>query len=137
MSDLERVATLDFIIGVLKEHEKALDSIGSRLERSLKDLRHSKRRTRLVLFSCASWDDFKEISSKAEAVSFRINSRITVRALKGNYLYEFSEPHPSQADSSTEKWVLPRDPKKLRDRLALELHVPKNKVIQGELSIFP
>ncbi|MEM2093959.1 MAG: hypothetical protein QXI32_01525 [Candidatus Bathyarchaeia archaeon] len=134
MSDLERVATIDFVISVLKEHEKALDSIGHQLKNELRNLRQVKKQARFIFFSCISWDDFKEVSQRAEAVSFRINTKTRIRALKGNYVYEFNEP---QTDQPTEGWILPHNPAKLRDLLAQELHIPKKKVIQGELFVFP
>lgn len=135
MSDLERMATLDFVIGVLKEHEKALDSISRKLDKSLRDLSKARRQGKFVLFSCTSWEDFKEISKKAEAVSFQVEQNIMIRALKGSNMYEFTEPLSGQANSKLKGWALPRDPEELRDRLAYELHISKKKIIRGELSL--
>ena len=132
MSDLERMATLDFVIGVLKQHEKALDSISRRME---KTLRQTKRQGKFVLFSCTSWEDFKEVSSKAEAVSFQVNQNIRIRALKGSNMYEFTEPSSSQADLKSKEWALPRCPEELRNRLAYELSISRKKIIEGELSL--
>jgi hypothetical protein len=135
MSDLERMDTLDFVIGVLKKHEKALDSISSRLERALRELRQTKRQGRFVLFSCTSWEDFKEVSRKAEAASFQINQNITIRTLKGSYMYEFTEPSSGQTDLKTKGLALPRGPEELRNRLTDELSISRKKIIQGELSL--
>jgi len=137
MSDLERMATLDFVIGVLKEHEKALDSISNRLEKSLKDLKQTKRQGKFILFSCTSWTDFKEISRRAEAVSFQVDQNIAIRALKGSSMYEFKEPTSGQTEAEQRGWALPREPEELRERLAYELRISKKKIIHGELRLSP
>ena len=136
MSDLERMATLDFVIGVLREHERALDSVSDRLEKSLKELRQTKRHSKFVLLSCTSWEDFKEVTKRVEAISFRVSPQVTVRALKGSYMYEYKQT-PSTEDPRPTKDALPADTEELRNWLARQLHVSKKKVIQGELSFFP
>ncbi len=136
MSDLERMATLDFVIGVLREHERTLDGIGDRLEKSLKEVRQSKRQSKFILFSCMSWEDFKEVAKKSEAISFRVSPQVTARALKGNYMYEYIQT-PISEDSKPTINSLPNDSEELRSWLARQLHVSKKKVIQGELSFFP
>ena len=147
MSDLERMAILDFVIGVLKEHERTLDSAVSRLEKNLKELRQTKRHSKFVLFSCTSWEDFREVSKRAEAISFKIEQQVTIRALKGSYMYEYKQASarytyeyrqtPSVVDSQSKKDALPTDSEELRNWLARQLLVPKKKIIQGELSFFP
>ena len=136
MSDLERMATLDFVIGVLREHEKALDSVSDRMEKSIKELRQTKRQNKFVLFSCTSWEDFKEVANRAEAISFRAAPQVTVRALKGSYMYEYVQT-PSNENPRPKKDAFPADSEELRKWLARQLRVPKKKVIQGELSFFP
>jgi len=136
MSDLERMATLDFVIGVLREHERALDSVSDRLEKSLKELRQTKRKSKFVLLSCTSWEDFKEVTKRAEAISFRVSPQVTVRALKGSCMYEYAQA-PSSEDSRSRKDALPTDPEELRNWLSRQLHASKRKILQGELSFFP
>jgi len=140
MSDAERINALDFVISVLREHEKALDSIAQKLEEGLKSFREMPKQA-FTLFSCVRWSQFKEASEGAEAVSFKLDDELEIRALKGNFIYKYKEAifgREEEGGCGLLASLKPRlDSEEVRDWTAKELKVPKNRVIEGEIRLSP
>jgi len=144
MSDSEKVTALDFVINVLREHEKALDSVARRLEEELKDLSDVKKGVvskPSVLFLCIKWSDFKKASKGSEVISFSLNDELEVRALKDNILYEYKEAVLKRTDSMEcglkGNMKLRLDAEEVRKWLAKELKVPSDRVMEGEIRFSP
>lgn len=102
MSHDERVDVIDFIINVLKEHEKNLDTQLTKLEDIITFDRmprpsqeRPKRETARVKVALKAWEELYDKGSKSEMLAFTMSDdRFEVSALKNNVLYIYSEKIP-------------------------------------------
>lgn len=91
---------LDFIINLLKEHERTLDNLAERLEsiaeREALEPRYKPPRGSIsVSVLLRRWDEFRRRCANAELLSFLINNgSLKVAALAGGYLNVYSEKLP-------------------------------------------
>lgn len=103
----EKIDVIDLIISVLREHEKKLDELVSRLEeaqtgvtpirapreREQKEIAPSGEVT--VLATVKRWTEFTERCSSAGLVAFDIeDGRFRVSAVSGDVLYTYEEDVP-------------------------------------------
>ncbi|MEM2341529.1 MAG: hypothetical protein QXX94_00500 [Candidatus Bathyarchaeia archaeon] len=156
MSDSEKMNALDFVINVLREHEKNLDALISRLEEILTELStkgeereiEEKAETKKapkaigvpVNIICESWSDFKDACSGAEVITFHQNNALSIKALQGNIIYEYREALPTHLGSL--RCGIPvrlqanLDVSEIKKALSKELNVPESRIIKGEIQ-FP
>ena len=98
MSSNEKIDVIDFIINVLKEHEKNLDEEISRLEGIINTANKNKtpsgpsQKTSNIKIIMNKWNEFQEKSNKPEIVSYNMkDGRIIFSAYKNNSLFIYSE----------------------------------------------
>lgn len=99
----EKIDVIDLIINVLKDHEKRMDELISRLEvnpkteRALpyRDYRKTSPSRAAVTVELSKWQDFREKGSTASLVTFDIiNKKFYVFALGNGILYSYVEEIP-------------------------------------------
>jgi len=99
----EKIDVIDLIINVLKDHEKRMDELISRLEvnpkteRALpyRDYRQTSPSRAAVTVELSKWQDFREKGSTASLVTFDIiNKKFYVFALGSGILYSYVEEIP-------------------------------------------
>ncbi|MEM2110819.1 MAG: hypothetical protein QXX08_02955 [Candidatus Bathyarchaeia archaeon] len=152
MSDSEKMNALDFVISVLREHESALDSLIEKLEDALKRLPSaveeapSVEKAKPIVKSnvnitCEDWDEFKEASTGAEAVSFRLNNELRLKALLGNIIYNYEEsiqrPMGIMGCGIPIKFQPNVEPSNIKRILSKELNVPENRIMRGDIQFPP
>ncbi len=145
---------LDFVINVLKEHEKDLDRLIDRLgkttvssekigkvEERITTIQNeitsliklvsalsetpSRGQGATVVFQCKNWDEFKTLAKSADAVS--LNFRPGERTFQSDIL--------KGGKVLTYTGELPRGAALLKKWLANELEVSEDKVFEGTLSV--
>ncbi|MEM2875972.1 MAG: hypothetical protein QXL67_03345 [Candidatus Bathyarchaeia archaeon] len=101
MNSQEKIDALDFIINVLKEHEKRLDSLAENLTRIVEELKSTRTVDALqkpvetrpkiqVLFN--DWLDFKEKSRNSDLIVFDLDERnLRFNSVSGSSIYQYSE----------------------------------------------
>ncbi len=128
MSDSEKMNALDFVINVLREHEKNLDLLISKLEEIVSELpvaireiseisekpkeekapapaamvcesKGEKISKAQVKIICDDWGDFKEACHRAEIIAFHQNETLIIKALQGNIIYEYREFIPIRVEN--------------------------------------
>ncbi len=99
MSSNDKIDVIDLIINVLREHEKTLDTLISKLEttvdsipkrsdENLKQVAHYNKISVIV----NNWAEFKERSSKAELATFNMkNNTLRISVIKDNFVYSYIE----------------------------------------------
>jgi hypothetical protein len=148
MSDSQKINALDLVITVLKEHEKTLDSLIEKLENVLENFPATPEKPKTVPsvkynvnILCDEWNEFREACIGAEAVSFRLDDKLRIKALQGKITYEFMEPIQRHVEimgcEVPVKFQTHLDPSELKRVLSKELNVPENRIIQGEISVLP
>ena len=149
MTDSERMSALDFIISVLREHEKTLDSLIERLENislyldtnKKNNIRARYERGCNVRILCEEWEEFKELSREAEVFSFHLGNELKIMALHGNRIYEYKEPiltHIGYLKSGIPiRFQAQLDPERIRKFLRKELNISGKKIIHGEIRFSP
>jgi len=99
----EKIDVIDLIINVLKDHEKRMDELISRLEGTQSpqstlpyvDYRSTTPTRANVIVSLSKWQDFKEKGSVSSLVAFDIIDReFHVFALGNGILYNYVEKIP-------------------------------------------
>ncbi|MEM3955667.1 MAG: hypothetical protein QW424_02810 [Candidatus Bathyarchaeia archaeon] len=149
MDDSGKMNTIDFIINVLKEHEKKMDALVSRLERISSVLptivgegKAERAETKVIRahvnIICDNWNDFKSLCSGAEIVAFNQDANtLSIKALHENIVYEYRETLPAYAGSL--KCGIPLklqvniDASETKRILSKELNIPENRIIKGEI----
>lgn len=99
MSSNEKIDVIDLIINVLREHEKTLDSLISKLETTIdsapkRDDENVKQGIFQNKYSIIvnNWSEFKERSSRAELALFNMkDNRLTISVIKENFVYSYVE----------------------------------------------
>ena len=101
MGSNEKIDVIDFIINILKEHEKSLDTQITKLEEILnnknispkKDKEGSSDKEKAIQIDIKNWNEFIDKSNKPELASFEIiNEEFIINALKSNILFNYKEP---------------------------------------------
>jgi hypothetical protein len=97
----ERVDVIDMILGVLKEHEKNLDTLVSQLgaistaPQSLPMTQNIVQTSNKIRINVRNWADFREKCNKPDIVAFDlVDDSFTVTALKPGMLFSYSETIP-------------------------------------------
>ncbi len=144
-----KVEALDFVISVLKEHEKRLDKLANQLETIAASLTRSappiERRPETTVaertwpsLQVANWREFRARSQGAKTVAFQaIEGVLTVSAWVQGMVHMYTERVPqgrvsfecgyeSQLSGSVEA-------EGLREWLARELSVKPAKIVEGFL----
>lgn len=119
MSRDERIDVIDFIINVLREHEKSLDAQVAKLENiinadgiSLSSQGEAKGRRLRVKVTIDRWPEFCEKSIEPQILTFNISDdKLEVSALKDDVVYVYREKIPklSMEMAKEEGRVLIRD----------------------------
>ncbi|MBM3291603.1 hypothetical protein FJY84_02880 [Candidatus Bathyarchaeota archaeon] len=100
MSSNEKIDVIDFIINILKEHEKSLDTQIARMEDILNNKNISTKseksipsdKERIIRVDIKNWNEYQEKTNKPEIASFDIiNDEFIVNAIKRNILYYYNE----------------------------------------------
>ena len=113
---------LDFVIKVLREHERWLDGFAKELKAIVDRLgRLEPKRAETVegmpVFRCRTWGEFKEKGRKAESVYIsRKGKGLTISAVSNGKVY---------------RYVL--EPSGIRSWLSWLLNVPEEKISEGRL----
>ena len=151
-SDPEKMSALDFVLSVLKEHEKNLDSIAEKFEKVANALEKVSgtlekeekipiARVHNVSILCEDWGELAEACQKPEIVCFQLGDELTVKALKGNVIYEYKEHIRGQAQSLEcgipVTFQTRLDPSKVKRFLSRELEIPIQKIVKGEVNFAP
>ena len=98
MSHADKVEVMDFLINVLKDHEKNLDTLISRAEDIIEDnnspqnIAKNPPSLRIIL---KDWDEFCDRAVEAELVCFDlVGSIFYCNAITENKVYRYSEETP-------------------------------------------
>jgi len=153
MSDSERMSAVDFIISVLREHEKNLDSLIEKLDsisKNLSELTVSKKRSAAqvkydghanIHITCEDWEEFRELCREAKTFSFHLDNELKIMALHGNTVYEYREPMPKRTErlecGIPVYFQAQLSPEKIRRFLQRELNALNKKIIRGEIRFSP
>jgi hypothetical protein len=99
MSHADKVEVMDFLINVLKDHEKNLDVLISRAENLIEEndsARQLARNPPNLRISLKDWEEFCERVIESEIVCFDlINSTFFCEAITENKIYRYSEDLPN------------------------------------------
>ena len=135
----EAFEALDFIINVLKEHEKDLDRLVTELGKITERLDGTEEMAGkiekdeeapvyshgpAVIVRCKKWEDFKTLSANAETVSFLFKE--TERAFQIDALKE--------GKVLTYSGEFPQDTKLLKIWISKELKIQEEKILEGVLA---
>jgi len=153
MSDPERMSAVDFIISVLREHEKNLDSLIEKLNvvsKNLSEFAINKRRheghiryegSGIIHIMCKDWEEFRELSRNADTLSFTLDDELRIMALHGNIIYEYRESIPEHMEhlecGVPIYFQAQLNPERIRKFLMRELNASNKKVIHGEIRFSP
>ena len=99
MSSNEKIDVLDLIINVLREHEKTLDTLISKLEVALDSTpKKSEENVKQILhynnfrIIVNNWSEFKERTSKAELAAFNMkDNKLKICVIKESFVYSYIE----------------------------------------------
>src|SRR4030042_3925752 len=99
MSSNEKIDVIDLIINVLREHEKTLDTLISKLETTIDSApKKGDESVKQVLYNnkyrliVNNWSEFKERSSKADLAVFNMkDNKLTISVIKENFVYSYVE----------------------------------------------
>ena len=99
MSSNEKIDVIDLIINVLREHEKTLDTLISKLETTIdsapkRDGESIKQVPPHSKYSIIvdNWSEFKERSLKADLAVFSMKgNKLTISVIKENFVYTYVE----------------------------------------------
>jgi hypothetical protein len=98
MSHADKVEVMDFLINVLKDHEKSLDTLISRAEGLLEENQGPSQiinNTPNLKISLRNWDDFREHALEAELICFDIkDSFFYCNAITETRIYQYTEKTP-------------------------------------------
>jgi hypothetical protein len=98
MSHADKVEVMDFLINVLKDHEKSLDTLISRAEDLLNENQtphHLIQSPPKLKISLKNWDDFRDRSLDSELVCFDLlDSTFYCDAITENKIYQYTEETP-------------------------------------------
>ncbi len=101
MVNQDKVEVIDLIINVLKDHERSLDTLVSRVEHSLDEKpsksasRNHKTPSSTVTIVLKRWTDFKERCHRADLVAFDYQDCVfQVSALKNLDVFYYREAVP-------------------------------------------
>ena len=138
----EAFEALDFIINVLKQHEKDLDRLVAELGKNTEKLskignvsgnieRSEEREAPAyshgpaVIVRCKRWEDFKALSADAETVTFLFKESertFQIDALKKGKVLTYSGQ-------------LPQDMRLFTIWISRELKIPEERILEGVLAI--
>ena len=98
MSQADKVEVMDFLINVLKDHEKSLDTLITRAE----DVIDENQLPQMVAqnppplkITLRDWDEFKDRAIEAELVCFDMNDSLFLcNAITKDKVYSYSEQAP-------------------------------------------
>jgi len=99
MSSNEKIDVIDLIINVLREHEKTLDTLISKLEVTLDSTpKKSEENVKQILHHnnfriiVNNWSEFKERTSKAELATFNMkDNKLKISVIKESIVYSYIE----------------------------------------------
>lgn len=98
MSQTDKVEVMDFLINVLKDHEKNLDKLITRAETLLNESQNPqnyRQNQSKIKISLKNWDDFCDRALDAELVCFDlIDSSFYCDVITENKVYQYSEETP-------------------------------------------
>jgi hypothetical protein len=98
MSHYDKVEVMDFLINVLKDHEKSLDTLISRAEDVIEDdqpPRTVSQNLPPLKITLRDWAEFKDHAIEAELVCFEIMDSIFLcEAITKNKVYIYKEKTP-------------------------------------------
>lgn len=98
MSQTDKVEVMDFLINVLKDHEKNLDILISRAEDLLEENQSPQNLMQNppgLKISLKDWDEFRDRALDSELVCFDlIDSMFYCNAITENKIYRYSEETP-------------------------------------------
>ena len=98
MSHADKVEVMDFLINVLKDHEKSLDTLITRAEDVIEENQSPHmvaQNSPPLKITLRDWDEFKDRAIEAELVCFdMIDSVFLCNAITNDKVYFFSEKAP-------------------------------------------
>jgi hypothetical protein len=129
MSQTDKVEVMDFLINVLKDHEKNLDSLITRAEELLiesqKENNLAKNQQKLKI-SIKYWEDFCECTPYAELVCFDlIDSIFYCDIITDKKIYQYNEKAHTQYILNTLDTI---------NWLSKELGIHRDFIIQGNIT---
>lgn len=150
---------LDFIINVLKEHEKNLNKLAEKLELTIKKIeglpKHLETTVGFPVVQCKKWKDFVEKSRGADVVAFEMGERsLTVDSLSRGKIYRYLENLPVYrvqvkkrlecglevsvkgmgAGMQLVEFAYASDPEEVKRWLSKKLSIPKKNIIVGKIT---
>ena len=137
MSLFDKVEVMDFLINVLKDHEKSLDALISRAENVLveneeklgKDGNSLESPIKIVL---KDWSEFKRRLENVELVCFDLLDKVFVVSVKTRQkVYEYREQTPELSLEATSPEELQEDSSQRKDRLKIGLELVCRKDAAG------
>ncbi len=98
MSNADKVEVMDFLINVLKDHEKSLDTLITRAEDVIEDdqsPRKVSQNSPPLKITLRDWAEFKDRAIEAELVCFdMMDSMFLCNAIMNNKVYIYTEKTP-------------------------------------------
>jgi hypothetical protein len=98
MGQTDKVEVMDFIINVLKDHEKSLDTLITRAEDVIEENQSPKmvsQNSPPLKIILRDWEEFKDRAIEAELVCFDMNdSTFLCNAITKNIVYTYTEKAP-------------------------------------------
>jgi hypothetical protein len=145
-----KVEALDFIINVLREHEKRLDKLAHQLESAASSFAKAgappaEARTQVIAaergwpsLQVARWSEFRARAQKPKTVAFQVvEGSLTISAWAGGMVFMYTERVPAgrvSLDCGYESQVSGSlDTNGLREWLAREFGMKAQKVVEGFL----
>lgn len=98
MSQTDRVEVMDFLINVLKDHEKNLDTLITRAEDVIDEKQSPMKVSQNpppLKITLRDWDEFKDRAIEAELVCFNMNDSVFLcNAITKNKVFSYTEKAP-------------------------------------------
>ncbi|MBN2336789.1 hypothetical protein JXL21_14630 [Candidatus Bathyarchaeota archaeon] len=128
MSVFDKVEVMDFLINVLKDHEKSLDSLISRAEDVITENQEQAADSKKGLYDSAAvkvvlkdWSEFKSRLKKVELICFDIVDQVfIVSANTSKNVFEYREKTPELTlEMQSDKNIVITSSEKMEDGLPL------------------
>ena len=131
MTQADKVEVMDFIINILKYHEKSLDTLITRAEDVIEEKQspgESSQNLSPMIITMRDWDEFKDMALESELVCFDIiDSFFLCEAIIQNKVFLYKE-------KATElEFTQISNLKYIRNMLSSEMNITPNHVVNGTI----
>ena len=131
MTQADKVEVMDFIINILKDHEKNLDTLITRAEDVIEEKqspRESSQNPSPMIITLRDWDEFKDRALDSELVCFDfIESFFLCEAIIRNKIFLYKEK------TSESEFSQISNHKNIKKILSSEMNITPNHVVNGTI----